>query len=226
MMKTSWIFSFLSSAVSIWAVDPIVDLSYSKYEGTALPGGVTQWLGIRYAVINSKLQMETYELTVSFAPIGPSPWPITICSSHTPSLQLDRSEGQQSELLTTTTKKQEEYTLTLSQHGTLCLANQAGPGLQYGKQPMDEDCLFLDVYAPTNATAYSNLPVMVFIQGGGWSSDSNGNFNGSLLVSNSGMNMIVVTLNYRVGLLGSLASKEVVEAGSLNNGLKDGKLHL
>ena len=87
---------------------------------------------------------------------------------------------------------------------------------------MDEDCLFLDVYAPTNATADSKLPVMVFIQGGGWSSDSNGNFNGSLLIENSGMNMIVVTLNYRVGLLGSLASKEVVEGGSLNNGLKDG----
>jgi carboxylesterase type B len=64
---------------------------------------------------------------------------------------------------------------------------------------------------------------MVFIQGGGWSSDANGNFNGSLLVKNSGMNMIVVTLNYRVGLLGSLASKEVVEGGSLNSGLQDGK---
>ena len=110
------------------------------------------------------------------------------------------------------------YILTFVQHGTLCLANQAGPGLQYGKQPMDEDCLFLDVYAPTNATTDSKLPVMVFIQGGGWSSDSNGNFNGSLLVENSGMNMIVVTLNYRVGLLGSLASKEVAEGGSLNNG--------
>jgi carboxylesterase type B len=87
---------------------------------------------------------------------------------------------------------------------------------------MDEDCLFLDVYAPTNATTDSNLPIMVFIQGGGWSSDSNGNFNGSLLVENSGMNMMVVTLNYRVGLLGALAGKEVVKGGSLNNGLKDG----
>jgi hypothetical protein len=36
--------------ISIGAVDPIVDLSYSKYEGTALPNGVSQWLGIRYAV--------------------------------------------------------------------------------------------------------------------------------------------------------------------------------
>ncbi|KAF4628467.1 hypothetical protein G7Y89_g9691 [Cudoniella acicularis] len=108
-------------------------------------------------------------------------------------------------------------------HGFLCLANQKGPGLQYGsaRQPMDEDCLFVDVWAPTNATTTSNLPVMVFIQGGGWNSNSNGNFNGSMLVENSGLNMMVVTLNYRVGLLGALAGKEVVEGGSLNNGLKD-----
>lgn len=91
---------------------------------------------------------------------------------------------------------------------------------------MDEDCLFLDVYAPTNATTGSKLPVMVFVQGGGWTSNSNGNFNGTLLVENSGMNMVVVTLNYRVGLLGLLASKQVLEGGSLNNGLKDGMLDL
>jgi carboxylesterase type B len=87
---------------------------------------------------------------------------------------------------------------------------------------MDEDCLFLDVWAPTNATTASKLPIMVFIQGGGWHSDSNGNFNGSLLVENSGGTMMVITLNYRVGLLGLLAGQEVIEGGSLNNGLKDG----
>jgi carboxylesterase type B len=91
---------------------------------------------------------------------------------------------------------------------------------------MDEDCLFLDVYAPANATTGSKLPVMVFIQGGGWTSNSNGNFNGTLLVENSGMSMVVVTINYRVGLLGLLASKQVLEGGSLNNGLKDGMLDL
>lgn len=63
---------------------------------------------------------------------------------------------------------------------------------------------------------------MVFIQGGGFTANSNGNYNGSSLVANSGMNMIVVTLNYRVGLLGLLSGKEVAEAGSLNNMLKDG----
>ena len=31
------------------ALDTLVDLSYAQYDGTALPNGVTQWLGMRYA---------------------------------------------------------------------------------------------------------------------------------------------------------------------------------
>lgn len=31
------------------AVDPLVKLNYTSYEGTALSNGVTQWLGLRYA---------------------------------------------------------------------------------------------------------------------------------------------------------------------------------
>lgn len=31
------------------AVDTEVDLGYATYIGTALPGGISQWLGIRYA---------------------------------------------------------------------------------------------------------------------------------------------------------------------------------
>ena len=37
-----------ASFCSVSAVDPLVDLGYSKYEGVALPNGVTQWLGLRY----------------------------------------------------------------------------------------------------------------------------------------------------------------------------------
>ena len=33
----------------IVAVDTLVDLGYAKYQGTALPNGITQWLGMRYA---------------------------------------------------------------------------------------------------------------------------------------------------------------------------------
>jgi len=34
---------------AIKAVDTNADLTYSKYEGAALPSGVSQWLGTRYA---------------------------------------------------------------------------------------------------------------------------------------------------------------------------------
>ncbi len=87
-----------------------------------------------------------------------------------------------------------------------------------------EDCLFLAVYAPRNATETSNLPIMFFITGGGFSSNSNGNFNGTSLVQNSGMNMVVVRINYRVGILGFIAGTAVdadTKGAVSNNGLND-----
>lgn len=83
---------------------------------------------------------------------------------------------------------------------------------------MSEDCLFLDVFAPTNAT---NLPVFFWIQGGGYNSLSNANYDGTGLIEASDYNIVVVTFNYRVGPYGFLASQEVEQEGSLNNGLKD-----
>lgn len=63
----------------------------------------------------------------------------------------------------------------------------------------------------------------VFIQGGGFNSNGNANFNGSDLVRASGDGIVVVNFNYRVGPYGFLASKEIVDNTtlSLNNGLKD-----
>lgn len=99
----------------------------------------------------------------------------------------------------------------------ICLAT----GGSLTSNTTSEDCLFLDVYAPTNATADSNLPVFFFIQGGGFNVDSNPNLNGSGLITAADMDMVVVNFNYRVGPWGFLASKEVQSGGSTNNGLKD-----
>jgi len=65
--------------------------------------------------------------------------------------------------------------------------------------------------------------VYFFIQGGGFNSNSNANYNGSGLVTASGFNIIVVNFNYRVGPYGFIASREIVESdtASTNNGLKD-----
>ena len=84
-----------------------------------------------------------------------------------------------------------------------------------------EDCLFLDVYAPTNTTADSRLPVFVFLQGGGFNSNANPNFNGTGLILASDLNIVIVTFNYRVGPYGFLTSQEVADDGDLNVGLKD-----
>lgn len=81
-----------------------------------------------------------------------------------------------------------------------------------------EDCLFLDVYAPTNATANSKLPVYLFIQGGGFNDNSNANYNGTGLIQASGGNIVVVTFNYRVGPYGFLTDGNEIEP---NNGLYD-----
>ena len=108
------------------------------------------------------------------------------------------------------------------QHGPQCLGTRefvvTGDSVPLG---FSEDCLYLDVYAPTNATSDSKLPVYIYIQGGGFNTNANPNLNGGVLVAASGMNMVVVTLGYRVGPYGFLASSEVQANGSLNNGLKD-----
>jgi hypothetical protein len=47
-MKSSLLSGLLSVAV-VGAVEPLVDVGYSKYQGVSLENGVTQWLGVRYA---------------------------------------------------------------------------------------------------------------------------------------------------------------------------------
>ncbi|KAK3335830.1 Alpha/Beta hydrolase protein [Cercophora scortea] len=99
-------------------------------------------------------------------------------------------------------------------HGKLCLATRDNPA----NPSTTEDCLFLDVYAPSNATSLSSLPVFFFLQGGGFNRNANPNLNGSGLIMASQNNMVVVTSNYRVGPYGFLTDGKDVVA---NNGLRD-----
>ncbi|KAI1385545.1 alpha/beta-hydrolase [Hypoxylon trugodes] len=101
-----------------------------------------------------------------------------------------------------------------TQHGKVCLSTDDSP-------PSDttaEDCLFLDVYAPTKATPKSKLPVYFFIHGGGFNTDSNPNMNGSGLIKASDYNIVVVTINYRVGPYGFITDGDKIKP---NNGLRD-----
>lgn len=74
------------------------------------------------------------------------------------------------------------------------------------------------MYAPTQATATSKLPVFFFIQGGGFVSNSNSNYNGSGLIEASDRSILVVNFNYRVGPYGFLTNGNQITP---NNGLWD-----
>ncbi|KAK3362348.1 Alpha/Beta hydrolase protein [Lasiosphaeria hispida] len=101
-----------------------------------------------------------------------------------------------------------------NKNGKFCLKTNGDPNTK----ATSEDCLFLDVYAPSNATARSKLPVFVFIQGGGFNSNSDPNINGSGLIAASNNSVVFVTFNYRVGPYGFLTDGENTTA---NNGLRD-----
>ncbi|KAK3722785.1 hypothetical protein LTR37_002357 [Vermiconidia calcicola] len=101
--------------------------------------------------------------------------------------------------------------------GPYCLGTGQGPPTD----GMGEDCLFMNIWAPSTAKKGSKLPIYFFIQGGGFNTNSNANYNGSGLVTASDNNIIVINFNYRVGAFGFLASEEVLADGSVNNGLKD-----
>lgn len=61
----------------------------------------------------------------------------------------------------------------------------------------------------------------MYIQGGGYATNSNADYNGTEVVLASGQDIVFVNFNYRVGIFGFLAGEEVREKGDLNVGLLD-----
>ncbi|KAJ7258057.1 alpha beta-hydrolase [Mycena haematopus] len=83
-----------------------------------------------------------------------------------------------------------------------------------------EDCLFLNVYSPAlNSTV--PLPTIVWIHGGGYVMGSASEYNGAELVQESNNEIVVVVIQYRLGLFGFLAGQEIKDGGVNNAGLLD-----
>ena len=112
---------------------------------------------------------------------------------------------------------QEELDATSYRHNCL-----QGPDFDPAqpRATLSEDCLYLNLWTPPNANSSSQLPVMVWMHGGGYQggganeSRLNGTWDASLY------NMIVVTTNYRLNIFGFLASQSLRErdpAGSTGN---------
>ena len=89
--------------------------------------------------------------------------------------------------------------------------------------PIIEACLTLNVYAPENA---NYLPVYVWIHGGSFTTGAGLLYNATPFVSTSASNslpIVIVTINYRLGLLGFVADKALYdEKSGVNNGSTTG----
>jgi len=68
--------------------------------------------------------------------------------------------------------------------------------------PQSEDCLFLNVFVPATANPHSKLPVFLWIHGGALVTGTGAVYDPSVMVAEN--NIIVVTINYRLGALGWL----------------------
>jgi para-nitrobenzyl esterase len=79
----------------------------------------------------------------------------------------------------------------------------AQPASPFGLASSSEDCLYLNVFAPTGRKhGDDGLPVMVWIHGGGWLVGESDDYDPTKLVADG---TVVVTINYRLGALGFLA---------------------
>jgi len=117
---------------------------------------------------------------------------------------------------------------TAEEFGASCMQRKDGERLPWSREflvqnAVSEDCLYLNVWTPqTQATA--KLPVIVYIHGGGFSEGSGGVavYDGASLAARGA---VVVTINYRLGVFGFLAHRELsaesAEKVSGNYGLLD-----
>lgn len=105
------------------------------------------------------------------------------------------------------------------EHGTAC--PQFGSPFAGLPIPSDaiggaEDCLYLDIYTPTDATPVgkggTGLPVLVWIHGGGNVIGQAANYDGGHLAATQ--DVVVVAINYRLGPLGWFRHASLREGAS------------
>uniref|UniRef100_A0A336M1U8 CSON010476 protein n=1 Tax=Culicoides sonorensis TaxID=179676 RepID=A0A336M1U8_CULSO len=89
-------------------------------------------------------------------------------------------------------------------------------------QNQSEDCLYLNIFSPMHASSLEQkLPVIVFLHGESFEWNSGNPFDGTVLASYG--EVVVVTINYRLGILGFLNANPSphIRARVANYGLMD-----
>jgi para-nitrobenzyl esterase len=86
-----------------------------------------------------------------------------------------------------------------------------------GPASITEDCLYLNVFTTGSGRSGKKKPVLVWIHGGGNTSGESDDYNASKLATGgpNGAETVVVTMNYRLGLLGTFSHPAIDAEGHL-----------
>jgi para-nitrobenzyl esterase len=97
-----------------------------------------------------------------------------------------------------------------TKYGAHCAQNPVFADMIFQDSGSSEDCLFLNVYSPATADNKSKLPVMFWIHGGGFSGGGSNEprHNGDFLPLKG---VVLVTINYRLGVFGFLATADLAK---------------
>ncbi|XP_071779133.1 neuroligin-3a isoform X3 [Centroberyx gerrardi] len=217
-----WILSFCWCFVAVRGQNyhPTVNTQYGKLRGVRVPlpseilGPVDQYLGVPYAAspVGEKRFMP---------PEPPSSWSGIKNATHFAPVCPQNIHNAVPEIMMPIW-----FTFNLDIVATYI-------------QDQNEDCLYLNIYVPTEDGTHAKKqgedlsendgdededirdtgakPVMVYIHGGSYMEGTGNMIDGSVLASYG--NVIVITLNYRVGVLGFLSTGDQAAKG--NYGLLD-----
>ncbi|KAF8344952.1 Alpha/Beta hydrolase protein [Amanita rubescens] len=185
---------------------PIVDLGYAQYAGVInSTTGNTEFLGVRYAA----------------PPTGSLRWRAPQPPASTSGVQFANAGAPscyniQSGFGLAPTNPYRYESSQVATENVISRLDERTAQLQFS-----EDCLFLDVFTPSvNQTEL--LPVLVYIHGGGYETKFAPSDEGvNHLIQESGNRVVIVVLQYRLGLFGFLPGKAVKHGGELNAGLLD-----
>ncbi|KAF2875200.1 Alpha/Beta hydrolase protein, partial [Massariosphaeria phaeospora] len=107
-----------------------------------------------------------------------------------------------------------------SEYGPMCIQDPRDT------RPQSEACLNFNLYRTSGLPFDERLPIFIFLHGGSFVGGNGRSFDGAAFVSKSTQPLIAITVQYRLGALGSLPSKLMEEEGLLNLGLQDQRMLL
>ncbi|XP_001491878.1 liver carboxylesterase-like isoform X1 [Equus przewalskii] len=187
-----WLFSLVLVSVAsstVWghpSSPPVVDTAQGKVLGKHVSlEGFAQPVAVFLGVPFAKPPLGS----LRFAPPQPAdPWPfVKNTTSYPPMCSQDAVMGQM--LSDLVTNRKEKIALKFS-----------------------EDCLYLNIYTPADLTKKSRLPVMVWIHGGGLVVGGASTYDGLPLSAYE--NVVVVTIQYRLGIWGFFSTGDEHSPGN------------